>query len=220
MKDTNAIPLLEQPLKNMESTSVIYGADRLKLSTHVDEILTELNVEWFIESGTLLGAWRNNKLLPNDDDFDMAIILDREQDIEQQLNDLNNAFNMKLDSKYKCRIITTYCHKLEIFEPKLGKYILPDPIYKGADFHNVTLDLQVYCKANEVIYPLYYLYETTLNIPMSDIYPIKKINLEGYLYNCPNNTKSVLEILYGYLGTDYLYNVNTRRYEKKDSTIK
>lgn len=214
--ESNSNPeLLTQPLKNVASSNTLYGQHRLALSKQVGHILDELGIDWFIESGTLLGAWRNHKLLPNDDDFDIAIILD-DQPIERQLQQINDKFNTMLTSNYQSRVVNTYCHKLEIFQPEYGNYILPDPAYRGANFHNVTVDLQVYCHREGGLSPLYYLYQNQVNIPLNDVYPLQKINLEGTQYNCPANTRGVLEILYGYLGPDYLFNVATRKYEKRD----
>lgn len=205
--------LLKNPIKNEESSNILYGKKRIILAEYVSDILNTMGIDWFIESGTLLGAWRNHKLLSKDDDFDIAIVLEKSNYIDK-LNELNEYFNNNLPNEYKSRIVTSYCHKLEIYQPSYGNYILPDPKYKGADFHNVTIDLQVYCKDKAYIYPLYYLYEEILKISLDDVYPISRILLEDKLYNSPNNTKAVLEAVYGYLGKDYLYNPITRKYIK------
>ena len=202
------------PLKNLESTNTVYGKYRLSLSKEVCKILDSLEIEWFIESGTLLGAWRNHKLLPNDDDFDIAIIL-TEENIDKNLKELNEIFNSFLHTKYESRIVNTYCHKLEIYQPIYGNYVLPDPKYKGANYHNVSIDLQVYCKKKQVLYPLYYVYKSEVNIPLDYIYPLSTIKLEDSTYNCPNNSKKVLEYIYGYLGKDYVFDHITGKYKKK-----
>lgn len=213
MESTTKASQVTTAFKNINSTNTIYGTQRLALAEHVCEILTELQLNWFIESGTLLGAWRNQKLLPNDDDFDIAIVLP-DSLMEGQLVQINDKLNAQLDSKYKSRMITTYCHKLEVHEPQYGKYILPDPKYNGADFHHVTVDLQVYCQQGQTVVPLYYLYMTKVSIPVSVIFPLDTITLEGKVYHSPHKTESFLEILYGYLGPDARLNVATRKYEK------
>ena len=39
--------------------------------------------------------------------------------------------------------------KIEIFDEKYGKYILPGEKYNGSDFHYVTLDIQFYLKNSD-----------------------------------------------------------------------
>ena len=45
--------------------------------------------EWFIENGTLLGAWRNGKFIPHDDDFDMVMLIDTLDDIKSIYEKIN-----------------------------------------------------------------------------------------------------------------------------------
>ena len=57
----------------------IYGSQRLELALYLkNHVLNELNKPWFIENGTLLGAYRNEKFIPHDDDFDIAILIESE----------------------------------------------------------------------------------------------------------------------------------------------
>ena len=41
----------------------------------VDEVFTELNIQYWLEYGTLLGAIRNNSFLKHDDDIDIGVFL-------------------------------------------------------------------------------------------------------------------------------------------------
>ena len=54
-----------------------WGAERLALAVIVRDWLEEAQHSWFIESGTLLGAWRNGNFIAHDDDFDIALIIDK-----------------------------------------------------------------------------------------------------------------------------------------------
>ena len=50
-----------------------YGIPRLKLAVYLrDNVLDQLDKHTFIENGTLLGAYRNQKFIPHDDDFDFG----------------------------------------------------------------------------------------------------------------------------------------------------
>ena len=123
------------------------------LKGETDERLPVKNFNWFIESGTLLGAYRNNKFIPHDDDFDFALLLyttmvqamsnDRAL-VKQQLSVWAEMLKECLPSPYTARVSSTYCDKIEVYDPTQGKYVLPGAKYNGAEFHHVTVDLQAY----------------------------------------------------------------------------
>jgi len=46
-----------------------------------DEVLDKLNLSWYIENGTLLGAWRNGKFIKHDDDFDIGVLINSKEEI-------------------------------------------------------------------------------------------------------------------------------------------
>ena len=164
---------LTEPIKNTLSTNTIYGKYRIILAKIVRDILNKQDINWFIESGTLLGAWRNNKLLEKDDDFDMAIIIENETYLDDRLDQLNTTINNLLPDGYKSRIVNSYCHKLEIYEEKYGKYILDDPKYNGADFHHVTVDLQVYCLKDNIVYTVEVLDKTDAEIKSDKLIKVR-----------------------------------------------
>ena len=52
--------------KNLDAGNDKYGEPRLKIATYLrDNILNKLEQTWFIENGTLLGAYRDNYSLIN-----------------------------------------------------------------------------------------------------------------------------------------------------------
>ena len=67
----------EDPRKLQGAGCDIWGDKRLALALKTKEIIKDLEHPWFIESGTLLGAWRSGKFIPHDDDFDIALFLSR-----------------------------------------------------------------------------------------------------------------------------------------------
>eukprot|EP00330_Aristerostoma_sp_ATCC50986_P002922 CAMPEP_0114585280 /NCGR_PEP_ID=MMETSP0125-20121206/8884_1 /TAXON_ID=485358 ORGANISM="Aristerostoma sp., Strain ATCC 50986" /NCGR_SAMPLE_ID=MMETSP0125 /ASSEMBLY_ACC=CAM_ASM_000245 /LENGTH=82 /DNA_ID=CAMNT_0001780321 /DNA_START=77 /DNA_END=325 /DNA_ORIENTATION=- len=55
-----------------------YGPMRNELGLKVKDFLERWELTkglWFLESGTLLGAWRNGKMIPHDDDLDMGVYI-------------------------------------------------------------------------------------------------------------------------------------------------
>ena len=173
--------------KNKNSGNTKYGIERINLAKYLrDEILILIENKYFIENGTLLGAWRNNKLIDHDDDFDFAVLID-------STNEISEIFSLirdNLNTKYKCRIIESYSNKIEIYDPLFGKYILDGKNYNNADFHNVTVDLQFYLKDDNCYKCLYYRHPKEL-IKKDILLPLKQIVLEKEIFNCPNNTKKI-----------------------------
>ena len=59
-----------------------YGDQRLELAKLLrDEVFDKLNLSWYIENGTLLGAWRNGKFIKHDDDFDIGVLINSKEEI-------------------------------------------------------------------------------------------------------------------------------------------
>jgi len=92
----------------------IYGAQRLKLAAYLrDSVFPNINHPCFIENGTLLGAWRNSKFIPHDDDFDFAMLIEAKEDIKK----IFKIIKKFLPDPYDCRIVNTYADKIEIYDP-------------------------------------------------------------------------------------------------------
>ena len=189
----------------------IYGAQRLTLACIMRDILNEMNIPWFIENGTLLGAYRNNKFIPHDDDFDIAMLYNKNplEQIKQNLLFIKN----RLPKHYDARWVDTYTHKIEVFEPRMGNYILKGPQYKKANYHHVTIDLQAY-QLNGDAYDRLYAY-LPLKIYKTDIFPIGKIVLENEQFPAPGDIKAILTDNYGSLSENAVYNPETKKYECK-----
>lgn len=195
--------------KNPKAGNDIYGIPRLKLAKCVcNEILNKLKLKWFIENGTLLGAWRNNKFIIHDDDFDIGMIIDNIDDIKNIYNKIKD----NLPDYYDLRIIDTYCNKIEIFDASFGKYNLLGPKYNNSDYHYVTLDLQFYLKENEKCIQLYHISPSKVIIDIDDILPTNKIIFENENFNCPNNIDKFLKAHYGSLSKNAKYCEKTGKY--------
>ena len=187
-----------------------YGIPRLELASYLrDNILNKLDKSYFIENGTLLGAYRNQKFIPHDDDFDYGILID----LKEEMYDLNLKISNLLTKKYQCRIIDSYCLKIEIYQPSFGKYSLLGPKYNSADYHYVTVDLQAYLKQDKSYKVLYYINPFDIIIKKNDILPLEKIKLEGEYFNCPKNIVNFLELHYGSIDPKAKYNAVSCKYE-------
>lgn len=196
-------------LKKNDAGCDKYGKERLELAKYVrDNILQKINYEWFIENGTLLGAWRNNSFIPHDDDFDVAIPITKTEEATKIYNIINDL----LIKKYKVRFVNTYATKLEIYDESYGKYILPGKKYNKCDFHYVTMDIQFYLKEDNKYRSLYYISPTIL-IDENILLPTNTIILENEKFNTPANIHKFLKKIYGSLKKDAIYNSDTGLYE-------
>ncbi len=197
------------PYKVTFSGSDKYGKQRLELAVHLRSILNKLKFNWYVENGTLLGAFRNGKFIKHDDDFDIALLY-QENPLDKLKKDLKLIQN-NLNPKFKARLVDTYTKKIEVYDPSFGKYTLIGDRYNGADFHHVTVDLQSYYLEDEY-YVSTYEYNKLKN-QKDDIFPLTKILFEGEFFPAPNNTKKVLETEYGSIDENAVYNPLTKKYE-------
>lgn len=199
-------------LKKSDAGCDIWGEKRLEMAVYLrDNILNKISNDWFIENGTLLGAWRNGKFIAHDDDFDIGMLITSEL---EAVNIYKKIESQLMTSKYKCRLVNTYACKIEIFDEKYGKYILEEDKYRSSDFHYVTLDLQFYLKLNKNKYErLYFINPIKRVVDEKELIPTTKIKLEKERFNAPNNILEFLKQIYGSLEQNAKYNSKTGFYE-------
>ena len=192
----------------------LHGEARLVLAKLVRDVLDQTDAVWFLDGGTLLGAYRNQKLIPHDDDFDTAIYLPNYQG-EQELLPLKAELDRALPSPYAVRVVTSYAQKVEIYDPNSECYLLPMPYYRGADFHTVTVDIQVMTDADDG--SVAYLHDMLghIKVPKDSIEPTGKIVCEGETFACPYDTVRFVEAQYGYIGPDCEFDPETKKYVKR-----
>ena len=196
----------------------LYGTQRLNLGVYLrDYVLPKLSLKWVIESGTLLGAWRNGRFIHHDDDFDIILLVDSNYSLEFAESVLD-AIKLLLPPRYQARLVTSYTEKIEIFEPAYGKYLLQHPQYCGGDFHHVTADLQFFIRRGEKYVSTYFPHKQGKSdiVSVENMYPIGSICLEGEWFPAPFNTEEVLKELYGSLEPNAKFNPQTGYYESRD----
>lgn len=188
-----------------------YGSQRLELAVYLKQnILNSLNLPWFIENGTLLGAWRNGKFIAHDDDFDFAILINSKKEIPAIFEKIKASLQ---NSKFKLRLIETYSDKIEVYDESYGKYFLLGNQYDNNDYHYVTIDLQFYIKENERYTKLYYANPFTYTFNDKIILPLTSIELENEVFNAPAKIEQFLIENYGSLDPNASYNSKTGLYE-------
>ena len=200
--------------KNPQSGMDRYGDQRMKLAILLrDNILNELGFPWIVENGTLLGAWRNGKFIPHDDDFDIAMFF--ENDAKSRLPDVMRKIKHLLPPQYDIRMIDTYTDKLEVFDASYGSYMYnpsykcPDPhapTYPTMVYYHVTVDIQPYQRIGNVYRSLYKNHPRLIELNCDDVLPLGSITLEGEIFQAPGKVESVLKTVYGSLSTKAKYN--------------
>jgi hypothetical protein len=198
------------PHKTPRVGNDIYGRSRLELAKLVKPVLDQIGLTWFLDAGTLLGAYRNGKLIPHDDDFDIAAYLPAFKD--NDLTSLHTKIAPLLPDPYQIRVVTSYARKLEIFDTTSDTFELP-PQYGGADFHTVTVDIQIMTDSRDWAIYLHDMLGHVL-VPQDSIIPIGKIRCEEQLFNSPSDIVRFLEAQYGYIGVDAFYDPQTKLYAK------
>ena len=190
--------------------SDIYGAARLELAKLVKPILADTGLTWYLDGGTLLGAYRDGKQISHDDDFDMAVYLP--VFAQADLVTLKKKIAPLLPAPYQVRVVTSYAQKLEIFDATSTTFMLPGE-YQGSDFHTVTVDIQIMTDAPVgVIYVHDMLGHVC--VPKDAINPTGVITCDGHMFNSPHNIVDFLQAQYGYIGTDAVFNSTTKKYDK------
>ncbi len=171
----------------------IYGGERLALAKVVQPALNALDLTWYLDGGTLLGAHRNGEQIAHDDDFDIAAYVPVFCDDDLEVISLKIA--AMLQAPYEARVVTSYARKVEIFDSRSETFALPSA-YCGADFHVVTVDIQIMTDATDGVQ---YLHDMLghVRVPKGVIEPTGEIMLEGHMFSCPRAVAPFLEAQYG-----------------------
>jgi len=188
-----------------------YKPHRLEVAGVLGSILKKLGYEYFIEGGTLMGAYRNHRMLEHDDDFDYGIICPDESRKKEFLEKLHQEISRELPEGIKARIVMSYSNKIEVYKPEQGKYDFLD-----TDYHNATVDLTLFAEYDDT----YYLLHSKcahLRFPKETLLPLSEIEYEGCLYPSPFDPKGFLEAYYGYIGPNAIFDKETGYYKPNES---
>ena len=216
----NSCGLTEDTYHEALSDTAKYGPHRVELAKKLMPWLNKFpgGITWFLDSGTLLGAYRDGKMLLHDDDFDLGFYLP-----EKDLSVLERLNSYLQNAGFNCRIVDTYCTKVEIFNPEHGKYMLNNR-EGNPDFHNVTVDITMFVnspgKTDMVTFLHNHAQQGDLHVPLATISTLDSLVYEGHRWPVPRNTCEFLEGIYGYIGHGAVYNPDKFRYEKGPSRSK
>lgn len=152
------------------------GAETAKELHDVLTTLKELGLNVFLNSGTLLGAVRDQTFIKHDDDMDIGVIVNSTQplDVADELIALHKVLKAKLDLPIKTSFNSP------VLKIKLASDIVLDI------FPTWFQDGKVY------IWP-----HTFGELTKADLLPLKTISMHGYEMPVPAEPEKMLALNYG-----------------------
>ncbi len=181
-----------------------------KLLSVLSDILNSAKIEYWIDQGTLLGAYRHGKFITRDSDTDIAI------KNEEQFDSLLELLKSKLPNIYASERKASHCKGYRIWLKTGGTF-------KGT-FEGREIQWPLVCC--DVMFYQYYEQDKTyvqqyqgfgvdtIFIPEVVIFPLDQIEFEGSMYPCPNRIEEYLEIQYGYIGESAFWDPENNRWAK------
>jgi phosphorylcholine metabolism protein LicD len=199
-----------------ENEQEVIAANR-KLHPQIEELLSVLSdilntakIEYWIDQGTLLGAYRHGKFIARDSDADIAIRN------EEHFEALSELLESKLPSVYGWEIKNHHCRGYRIWLKTGGTF---NGTFEGRDIQwpLVCCDVMFY-QYNEEDKTYVQQYQgfgvETSFIPETVIFPLDQIEFEESMYPCPARVEKYLEIQYGYIGENALWDREINKWIK------
>lgn len=158
----------------------------------VEKNLKELSIDYWIEGGTLLGAVRDQKLIPWDHDIDMGMINKSDDTIKKVIKKLKKEFYVSVKSFDKTegvwelgkyRVLKIYPKKYFLFKDKLCLDIF---IYYLGNIPNLKDKVYKYVVWGKNAYHKRKFFDD-----------LQQIEFYGKLINVPSDYEEFLEVKYG-----------------------
>jgi len=183
----------------------------MKLIKKWMKIAEEYNVRYFLDAGTLLGAWRDEEVIPYDLDVDMGVHIDDLTSIaEMPLRLRTLVFNPLADYNFHLAYTANWTlpyHKRTMFNCQ-GKYT---PRYVDECSFIDPMARLIYQRWHIDLYP-YYEGDAThfkylpnrkqISFKKSDFFPLVKCKYGGVVCRCPKDPRPLLKSLYSNLAPE------------------
>ena len=161
--------------------------------SNVVSIIKDLNIKYWLEGGTCLGAVRDGKLIPWDHDLDLGIEFANQESIDKLIKTLKKRYHIK---------IREFPNMDEVWN--LGKYRLIKVYPKKNIIFNEKLCLDIFLfyreplsdKKSDIVFK-YVVFNKNGYHPSKYLETLKTINFYEKEFNIPNKTEQWLESKYG-----------------------
>ncbi len=159
-----------------------------ELLSVLSDILNTAKVEYWIDQGSLLGAYRSGKFIARDSDADIAIRS------EEQFESLLPLLSSELPTAYGCEAKGSHCKGYRIWLKAGGTF---KGSYEGREIEwpLVACDAMFYqYDAQDETYVQQYegFGVDRCSFPESVIFPLGQVEFEGVMYPCPARVKEYL----------------------------
>ncbi len=186
-------------------------ADEKEALREITNVFNEAGIPWWVDCGTLLGAYRYGGVIPWDEDVDIAVLLPDFENVRRALNRLGRE-------KYLVQDWSTRDHPnsfIKVYIRKTGTMI--DIYHFAIETKAKQLQYILSLETNMFFPEWWKIRERRFKAPVAfeTVFPLKKAQFDGLEVYVPNNTIKYLQRCYGEnLDPVKVYNPDTCNYEK------
>ena len=184
--------------------NAIWKPARLRMFDEICEALERDHVQYWIDSGSLLGAWRSGGMIPHDDDVDIGIA-GREMHARARAAVEAHCPHLMIKK-------ASYSGKWEVYDPTSPEIPWGD---NGDTWHMISCDIDLYLEQEDGWQQQYFNFGIEQNRISNDtLFPLGTIQFEGRACPAPHRVQEYLEGVYGYLGEDAEYDKDAQKFRK------
>ncbi len=204
---------------------------RVYLMKAIVDLLNELGVTWFLTDGSLLGWNRDKKMTPDDYDIDISIVESDALTVWKNRHKLPSDVVLEnVGAADQSGIVWVTDERSIPFDPstksakKLAAYkttLPPKPTEGPVFFWEAGVDILTYRKEEDGWHNNYNMNGCNLSataFPNDVIFPLLKTEFEGVEAYVPRDAKRWLEMNYGYLGEDGIWDTELQKYRPPKSS--
>jgi len=146
----------------------------------------------YLNGGTLLGAIRNNDVIPHDNDYDINILVPGDTGDEVRKNLVNICKILKENGLLYAMFIKG---KSKQFDTQEKDYINSSgQMHISSPDKKVCIDVWVSCFINDDYYSIQNIYKI---MKKSDVVPLTVSSIRGIEFKVPKDSEKILKHLYG-----------------------